>query len=103
MKMADQVHLYPHYLVVDFEKAMYRHSNYGIVRLDEKWVKFAIHNFVCILIRLPEGEKCFFPKQVKKEGKRVKEEFKIPGVPMTMYELAINDCEKEDPDKWIYG
>jgi hypothetical protein len=103
MKMADTVHLYPHYLTVDFKEAMYRHSNYGIVRLDEKWVKFAIHNFVNVLIRLPEGEKCFFPKQIKKEGKKVKEVFKFADNPMTMYELAINDGPKEDPDKWIYG
>ena len=71
--MASHVHLYPHFLVCDFEKAMYHYSNYGTVRLDEKWVKFAIHNFVSIVITTPKGEKTFFPKQIIKEGKKVKE------------------------------
>jgi hypothetical protein len=100
--MASHVHLYPHFLVCDFEKAMYHYSNYGTVRLDEKWVKFAIHNFVSIVITTPEGEKTFFPKQIMKEGKKVKEEFKIKGVPMTLFEIAIPDGEKSDPDRWKY-
>ena len=100
--MASHVHLYPHFLVCDFEKAMYHYSNWGTVRLDEKWVKFAIHNFVSIVITTPEGEKTFFPKQIMKEGKKVKEEFKIKGVPMPMYEIAIPDGEKSDPDRWKY-
>ena len=103
MKMSEKVHLYKNYLCIDFDKAMYRHANYGVVRLDEKWVKFAIHNFVSILIRLPEGEKCFFPKQVKKEGKRVKEVFLRPDEPMIMFEIAIPDGPKEDPERWING
>ena len=101
-KMASHVHLYPHFLVCDFEKAMYHYSNYGTVRLDEKWVKFAIHNFVSIVITTPKGEKTFFPKQIIKEGKKVKEEFLIKGVPMTLFEIAVPDGEKSDPDRWKY-
>lgn len=102
LKMSEHVHLYPHFLVVDFLSALYKHLNYGVVRLDEKWIKFAIHNFVNIVITTPDGEKVFFPKQVKKEGKRVKEEFKIPGVPMIMYEIAIPDVQKSDEERWKF-
>lgn len=103
MKMANKVHLYQHFLVCEFEKPMYEHENYGIVRLDKKWVDFAIHNFVNIVIRLPKGEKCFFPKQVKKEGKKVKEVFKFADNPMVMFEIAIPNGEKQDIERWIEG
>lgn len=103
MKMASKVKLYPHYLVIDIDKAMYRHANYGIIRLDEKWVKFAVHNFVNIVIRTPEGEKVFMPKEIKRDGKKVKEEFLIKGVPMVMFEIAIPDREKSDTDRWAFS
>jgi hypothetical protein len=102
MLMKNFVHLYPHFLCVEIEKPMYHYSNYSIVRLDEKWIKFAIHNFVSIVITTPKGEKVFFPKQIIREGKKVKEEFLIKGVPMTLYEIAIPDGEKSDPDRWKY-
>ena len=103
MKMKDHVNLYQHFLICEFEKPMYEHENYGIVRLDKKWVDFAIHNFVNIVIRLPKGEKTFFPKQLKREGLKVKEVFLRPNEPMTLYELAIQNGEKQDIERWIEG
>ena len=103
MKMTNYIHLYPRFLVVDIEKPLYEHASASTVRIAKTIVDRAIHSFAQLVIRTPKGEKVFFPKQVKKDGKKVKEVFLYPDNPMVMYEIEIPYSEKEDIDKYKFS
>jgi len=103
MKMADTVHLYPHYLTVDIEKPMFVYKDTDTVRVSKTIVDRAIHAFFQLLVKTPNGEKVFWPKEVKKTGKKVKEVFLYPDNPLVLFEIEIPHSEKTDNDKWIYS
>ena len=103
MHMSQYVHLYSRFLVVDIEKPLYEHANVSTVRVAKTIVDRAIHSFVNLVIRTPKGEKVFFPKQVKKDGKKVKGVFLYPDNPLIMYEIEIPYSEKSDEDKWRFS
>jgi len=101
--MADYTHLYNHYMIVDIEKPLYEHNNISTVRVSLDIVKQAIHNFVKLVVRTPKGEKEFWPKEVKKSGKKVKEIFLRPEEPMVLVELDIPYSKKEPIEKWQFS
>ena len=98
--MSDHIHNYSHFKIIEIEKPIYSYNDYDVVRINEKYVKEAIHNFQAIVILTPKGEKTFWPKQIKKEGEKVKEVFLRPNEPIVMYELQINHCEKSPIERW---
>lgn len=100
LKMFDHVHNYKTFKVIDFEKPLYSYQDYDVVRVHDKYVRQASLDSQFIVIITPQGEKVFFPKQLKKEGKKVKEVFLRPDEPMVMYELEIQHTEKSPMERW---
>jgi hypothetical protein len=101
--MIQYVHLYSRYLTVDIEKPLFEYNNSSTIRINKSIIDRAIHNFVNIVIRTPKGERVFFPKAIKKQGKKVKEVFLYPDMPMVMYELEIPYSEKRDEDYYKFA
>lgn len=100
--MNHMIQTFPHFIVVKMEKYLYKYSNTGVIRLRDKYIALAINSNRPLVIRCPDGEKVFFGKQIKLEGKKVKEEFLIKGVPMTLFELIIPDGIKQPIEKYMY-
>ena len=96
--MADYVHNFPRFLVIDIEKPIYTHEGADCVRVNEKYIKQATENSQYIVIRTPNGEKQMMPKAIKKVGKKVKEVFLYEDLPMTLYEVLIPRGVKKDED-----
>ena len=96
--MADYVHNFPRFLVIDIEKPIYSHEGADCVRVNEKYIKQATENSQYIVIRTPNGEKQMMPKAIKKVGKKVKEVFLYEDLPMTLYEVLIPRGVKKDED-----
>jgi len=96
--MADYVHNFPRFLVIDIEKPIYSHEGADCVRVNEKYIKQATENSQYIVIRTPNGEKQMMPKAIKKVGKKVKEVFLYEDLPMTLYEILIPRGVKKDED-----
>lgn len=97
------VHEYKQYVVVDIFKPLYTHDNQDIVRVRDVYVKQASLHMKRLVIRTPNGEMIFFPKALKKEGKRVKEVFLRPDEPMILYEVAIPHSPISDNDRWQWS
>jgi hypothetical protein len=100
MKMSDHVHTYSHFKIIDIEKPIYSYQDYDVVRVNKKYIDDAIHNFQALVITTPKGEKTMWPKQIKKEGKRVKEVFLRPDEPMVMFEIQIPHSVKSPIERW---
>lgn len=101
--MSSTVRNFPRYKVIEILKPMYTHEGQDCVRINEKYIKEAIHNFQYLVIRTPNGEKTMMPKEVKKAGKKVKEVFLYKDDPMIMFELLIPHGELADMDKYRWG
>ena len=97
------VHYYPKYVVIDIHKPLYTHEGKDTVRVWEKYVLEALMTFRSLTVRTPNGEQVFFPKAVKKMGKKVKEVFLRPDEPMPMFELEIPHGEISDNDRWQWS
>ena len=102
MHMSQYVHLYSKFLIVDIEKPLYEQNGVSTVRVAKSIVDRAIHAFVYLVIRTPKGERVFLPKEVKKQGKKVKEVFLYPDNPLVLFEIEIPNGEKKDPDYYIF-
>lgn len=101
--MASHIHNFPRFLVIEIEKPMYTHEGADCVRVNEKYVKRASQNCQYLVIRTPNGEKRFMPKELKRVGKKVKEVFLYEDRPMTLFEVLIPKSEVSDMDKWRFS
>jgi hypothetical protein len=98
MQMSTHITNYSRFLIVDIEKPMYTHEGADCVRVNLKYIKQATQNCQYLVIRTPYGEKVFFPKELKKAGKKVKEVFLYKDLPMVLYEVLIPRGVKKDED-----
>lgn len=103
MNMSSYTHLHPHFLVIDIEKPLFTLSSVDTVRISKKYVDQAIHNFIPLVVRTPNGERVFYPKSIKKDGKKVKETFLYPDNPMVMYELEIPHSPKREEEYYQFS
>jgi len=101
--MKDYIHRFPRVLVIKIEKPLYTYDDADCVRIAEKYVKEATHNCQFLVVRTPKGEKQFMPKELRKQGKKVKEVFLRPDEPMVLFEINIPHCEKKDMDAYRWG
>lgn len=101
--MSQYVHLYPRYLLVEIEKPLFEYNGVSTVRISKNIVDRAVHSFVQLVVITPKGEKVFYPKRVKKDGKKVKEVFLYPDNPMIMYEIEVPFSELSDIDRWRFS
>ena len=102
-RMTGKVHYYPRYIVVDIDEPIFEYADYSRVRVDEKYVKEATLMSKILVVRTIRGEQGYFPKTLKKVGKKVKEVFKYKDNPMTMYELDIQNSMKKEDDFWAFS
>ena len=103
MRMTRKVHYYPRYIVVDIDKPIFESGDYSRVRVDEKYVKEATLTSKVLVVRTVRGEQGYFPKTLKKVGKKVKEVFRYEDNPMTMYELDIPNSMKREDDYYAFS
>ena len=101
--MKDYIHRFPRNLVIEITKPMYTYEDADCVRIAEKYVKEATQNCQFLVVRTPKGEKQFFPKELRKQGKKVKEVFLRPDEPMVLFEINVPHCEKKDMDAYRWG
>ena len=101
--MTRKVHYYPRYIVVDIDKPIFESGDYSRVRVDEKYVKEASLTSKVLVVRTVRGEQGYFPKTLKKIGKKVKEIFLYPNNPLSMYELDIQNSMKREDDYWRFS
>lgn len=103
MRMADKVHRYNRFIIVDIDKPIFEANDYSRVRVNEKYVKEAALTSKVLVVRTVRGEQAYFPKTLKKVGKKVKEVFLYENMPMTMYELDIAHSMKRDEDYYAFS
>lgn len=102
-RMTGKVHRYNRYIIVDIDKPIFDYADYSRVRVDEKYIKEASLTSKVIVVRTVRGEQAYFPKTLKKVGKKVKEVFLYENNPMTMYELDIPNSMKKEDDFWAFS
>jgi len=89
------------FLIVDIHKALGVQSDYDFVRVRKDYFTKADKLHRNVLVRTPNGEKIFTPKDVKRL-KTFDEIFLFPNNPMKMYELSIPHCEKKPTDYYEF-
>lgn len=102
-RMTGKVHRYNRYIIVDIDEPIFDYADYSRVRVDEKYVKEASLTSKVIVVRTVRGEQAYFPKTLKKVGKKVKEVFLYPNSPLCMYELDIPHGMKRDEDYYRWS
>lgn len=101
--MADFVHVYPRYVVVDIYKPLFTHDGKDTIQIWDKYVIQALLSLKTLVVRTPNGEAQFSPKAVKKYGEKVKKVFKQPDNPMKMFKLEIPHSQISDNDRWQWS
>jgi len=100
--MRNMVDYYPHFVVITFDSYLYYWDKTGVVRLRDKYVEAGIKRGVPIVVRGPSGEVILLGRIIKKMCKKVKEEFLIPGNPMTLYEIRVPDRDKKPIETYMF-
>lgn len=80
------------YIEIKIQKPLYD----NFVRIRENHIKEAIKKKALLKIVIPQGVGYHDPKEWKKTGKRVEQEFLIPGHPMILWGNYVSVSPPED-------